>query len=77
MEENNTLYIKTNTLNEFKNKIFEMKYKFILVSGSSDYTVPIDIFININDFLLILNNKNLIHWYDENCIYSHPLTKSI
>jgi hypothetical protein len=72
LKENNTLYIKTDVINIFSHRISEIKCKFILVSGSSDYTIPTDQFLNINEFLNILNNENLIHWYAENCIYSHP-----
>jgi hypothetical protein len=72
LKQNDILYIKTDIINLFSHRISEIKCKFILVTGSSDYTVPIDRFANINDFLKILNNENVIHWYAENCIYVHP-----
>ena len=71
IREYDTVYIKTDFINIFSQRISELKYKFILVSGSSDYTIPIDVFKNINEFLNILNCENLVHWYAENCIYKH------
>lgn len=71
LKENSTIYIKTDAINVFSKRLSEIKCKFILVSGSSDYTVPTDRFVNIDEFLNILNCENLIHWYAENCIYKH------
>jgi hypothetical protein len=72
LKNNDTLYIKTDAIDDFSRRISEIKCKFILVSGSSDYTIPTHRLTDMNDFLNILDNKNLIHWYAENCIYSHP-----
>jgi len=49
-----------------------IKYKFILVSGDSDTTVPFDVFTSNNDFLYFINSDKLIHWFSQNCIVDHP-----
>jgi hypothetical protein len=66
-----TLYIKLDFIPEFSRIVDTINAKFILVSGSSDYTTPNDLFSSETDFLTFLKNKNLIHWYCQNCAYIH------
>jgi hypothetical protein len=67
-----TLYIKTDALNDFSKKISNIKNKFILLSGCSDYSISVDVLSNQSDLKNILDNENLIHWYAQNNVYSHP-----
>jgi hypothetical protein len=46
--------------------------KIILVSGDSDTTIPYDVFSSYDEFLHFINNPNILHWYSQNCIISHP-----
>jgi hypothetical protein len=61
-----TIYVHIWYLGKFTKIIDMIHYKFILVSGHDDYTVPDDIFINEADLLNFINNKKLIHWYAQN-----------
>ena len=71
LKEYDTLFIKSDKLNTFSKIINTIKVKFILVSGSSDYTTPINLFSSRSDFLKFVNNDNLIHWFCQNCISPH------
>lgn len=72
LKEYDVLYIKTDALNDFSKKISNIQCKFILVTGSSDYSISVDVLCNSTEINNILENENLIHWYAENNIYSHP-----
>jgi hypothetical protein len=67
-----TLYIKVDALNHFSKKVSEIKCKFILLSGCSDYTLSTDVLSNPFDLANILENQNLVHWYAQNNVYTHP-----
>ncbi len=69
-----TIYIcntaMKNFIHNYSNKI---TYKYVLVTGDCDETVPVDIFNGSEeDFLNFIENNNLIHWYSQNCISDHP-----
>jgi hypothetical protein len=49
--------------------------KFILLSGASDYTTPIDLFHSEEDFFKFINNDKIIIWHCQNCISPHPKIK--
>ena len=53
------IYVKGNELGNFKIP----EYKFILVTGDEDTTIPEDFKDKSNQ---ILNSPNLIHWYSQN-----------
>lgn len=72
LKDYDTLYIKTDALYAFSRKINNIKSKFILLTGCSDYTVPNDLIPNHDEFINFLNDDNLVHWFAQNCIYSHP-----
>lgn len=65
------IYIKTDIIYEFSKLINDVATDFVLVTGCSDYTIPNDIFPNIEDFLTFVANKKLLKWYVQNCIYKH------
>ena len=70
VQENNTIYIKSDYLYEFSKIIDIIPNKFILLSGCSDYTIPNDVF-NEEEFLKFINNDKIIHWYVQNLVYNH------
>jgi len=72
LKNNDVLYIKTDALYNFKKNINNINSRFILVSGCSDYTIPFDIFYNIDEFINFISNDKIIHMFAQNCIYKHP-----
>lgn len=67
------IYIKFEYISYFFNNIFpQINYKFILITGDGDETLP-DNVCDINTFLFFINNEKIIHWYSTNCIENiHP-----
>jgi len=67
------IYIKFQYLSHFINNILpQINYKFILITGDGDETLPND-FCDLHTFYYIINNDKIIHWYSTNCIESlHP-----
>lgn len=57
-------YFKNNLLNKIKNKI-------ILVSGDCDENIPTDV-LSHNDLMNFINNEQIIHWFSQNLVISHP-----
>ena len=61
-----TIYVHPTALRNFIfNYLPNLKFPFILVSGDSDLTIPIDIQREAN---FILGHPLLIRWYSQNCI---------
>lgn len=55
-----------------------LKKPIVLVTGDCTDTMPNDIFPNHQDFLNFINNKNIIHWFAQNCVLtSHPKLSQI
>lgn len=71
-EDGSTIYICNTAIRTFLNNISDIKYRFILVSGDSDTTVPYDIFISNEEFIKFIECDKLIHWYSQNCVIEHP-----
>ena len=67
------IYVKFQYIPEFLNNVFpHIKYRFILVTGDGDETLPNDL-CDIHTFISILNNDKIIHWYAANSIEClHP-----
>jgi len=64
---NNPKYVftYTHTVNKFMSHIDKFKNPFVLITHNSD--------TNINDdFIYILNNEKIIHWYSQNPCIIHP-----
>ncbi len=72
LKDYDTLYIRVDSLNHFSKRVSEIKCKFILLSGCSDYSISLDVLKNPSDLSNILENPNLVHWYAQNNVYSHP-----
>jgi len=67
-----TIYICNTAIPNFINNYsININYKYILVSGDCDETVPNNIFESLDNFLNFINNDNLLHWYSQNCIINH------
>lgn len=61
------IYIKFAFFKDFVYRIFpQINYKFILITGDGDETMPDDM-IDANTFNNIINSEKLIHWYSVNC----------
>jgi hypothetical protein len=61
-----TIYLVTNTIRFFvKNILPKIEHKFILVSGASTLTSPVES-LNELEFNLLMSNKNLIKWCCQN-----------
>jgi hypothetical protein len=70
IKNNDTVYIKSDYLKDFYININNLNNKIILLSGCSDYTIPNDIFTDV-EFTELLNNPNIICCYFQNCVYKH------
>lgn len=72
LKENDVLYIKLDKIPAFAQIVHTIKCKFVLVSGCSDYTTPVDLFASQEHFLNFINSPNILHWFIQNCITPHP-----
>ena len=59
------IYICNSAIPKFMKKINDINCKFILVSGDADETIN-------DDYIMLLDNPKIIHWYSQNCIIKHP-----
>ena len=71
-EDGSTIYVCNTAIRTFLNNISDIKYRFVLVSGDSDTTVPYDIFTSSDEFIKFIECDKIIHWYSQNCIIDHP-----
>ena len=67
-----TMYVCNYAIPAFAQSLHYIQHKFILVSGDSDCDVPTSLFKTFEEFEVFINNKNLIHWYAQNCVVDHP-----
>ncbi len=65
------IYVKTDIIYTFSKLINHIPNNFILVTGDSDHTLPNDNFPDLQTFLNFIENKKIIKWYAQNCIYKH------
>jgi len=66
------IYVKFANMNEFINILNKINFKFILVTGDGDETMPYSL-MDIDKFYEIINNNNILKWYSVNCLESlHP-----
>lgn len=65
IKDGDKIYIHNSALGNFVSKYLpNIKYKFILLSGDTDKTIPDD---DQNNSNIILNHPLLIKWYSQNC----------
>jgi hypothetical protein len=62
-----TIYVCSAALESFYTLINSIGYKFILITGDSDLTIPTD----IPNFMNIINSDKVIHWFAQNSIIDH------
>ena len=68
---NPSIYICSSAILHFiSNMLPLIDFSFILVSGDCDETVPQEI-LNNNDFLKLVNDPRLIHWFCQNMTLEH------
>ena len=68
---NPSIYICSSAILHFINIMLPLiDFSFILVSGDCDETVPQEILTN-NDFLKLVNDPRLIHWFCQNMTLEH------
>ena len=68
---NPSIYICSSAILHFiSNMLPLIDFSFILVSGDCDETVPQEI-LNNNDFLKLVNDPRLIHWFCQNMTLDH------
>jgi hypothetical protein len=66
------VYVKFGNINEFLQNIDKIPFKFILVTGDGDETMPYSL-MDIDTFYNIINNNKIIKWYSVNCLENlHP-----
>jgi hypothetical protein len=70
LKQTNIVYIKTDAIPAFSK--VNISVGIILVTGCSDYTMPDDMFANESDFLAFVENPQILRWYVQNCVYTHP-----
>uniref|UniRef100_A0A6C0ETV7 Exostosin GT47 domain-containing protein n=1 Tax=viral metagenome TaxID=1070528 RepID=A0A6C0ETV7_9ZZZZ len=66
---NPLIYVCNSAIPHFKN--LTINFPFILVSGDSDDTMPLDFFTK-EDFEKFINNPFLLHWFSQNMVIKHP-----
>ena len=66
-----TIYVCSSAIKDFMRHVHAINYRFILVSGDSDTTIPNGV-LSDAEFNLFMANDNLVHWYSQNCISDHP-----
>jgi len=66
------IYVCNSAMTDFLSYLPIIKYKFILVSGDSDTTVPHESFFDSSFFQNFINSDKLIHWFSQNCVFDHP-----
>ena len=68
---NPSIYICSSAILDFINNMMPLiDFSFILVSGDCDENVPQEI-LNNNDFLKLVNDPRLIHWFCQNMTLDH------
>lgn len=69
--ENPSIYICSSAISHFINVMLPLiDFSFILVSGDCDETIPNEI-LNNNDFINLINDKRIIHWFCQNMTLEH------
>ena len=73
-----TFYICSSAIPSFiKHIVPNLKKPFILVGGDCDEAIPNDIFPSFKEFNEFINNTNLVHWFSQNLVVSHPKMSAI
>jgi hypothetical protein len=69
---NPTIYICSSAIQNFIQVLLStINFKFILVSGDCDETIPNEI-LSSENFNKFINDDRLVHWFCQNIIAKHP-----
>jgi len=69
---NPIIYICSSAIQNFIQVLLPIiDFKFILVSGDCDETIPNEIFKSQEDFYKFINDERLVHWFCQNIISKH------
>jgi len=72
-----SIFCHPNAAKEFVQKYLDLiDFPFVLVTSHYDSDMPIDALTN-NEISQLLNNRNLVRWYTQNCVMSHPKITSL
>jgi hypothetical protein len=71
LRQNDLLYVASDFIYEFSKRLPEISVSFVLVTGDSDYTIPFDLFPNQDTFHTFIENKKILKWFVQNCVYVH------
>jgi hypothetical protein len=70
IQEGDILHVCPQALKNFVSKVLpKITKSFILVTNNSDLTIPNDV---QSEFITLIENPYLIHWFSQNCILDHP-----
>ncbi len=70
IKENNLVYVSLDSMDYFKRSILKkINSSFILITGDSDLTP--------SEHKELLDNKNILHWFAQNCDIKHPKISSL
>jgi hypothetical protein len=68
---NPSIYVCSSSIPHFINVMLPLlDFSFILVSGDCDETIPNEI-LNNNDFINLINDNRIIHWFCQNMTLRH------
>ena len=68
---NPSIYICSSAISHFINVMLPLiDFSFVLVSGDCDETIPNEI-LNNNDFINLINDKRILHWFCQNMTLEH------
>lgn len=71
-----TLYIRSNLIKGLSDKLETIPYRFILITGDCDESVPDSVFTDA-EFNVFINSEKIIHWFSQNCVGKHPKISAI
>jgi len=72
IREGSTVYVPGSAIPDFIRYMNKIPYRFILVSGDCDETIPTTAFRSQEDFQIFIESEKIVHWYSQNCVGRHP-----
>ena len=74
---NDVVYVQGSALKYFIQHVLpQIDCNFTLVTGDCDEAMPNDV-LSLNEFVLLVDDKRLRHWYSQNLIIAHPKMTAI
>lgn len=76
IKEGSIVYITGSAIPQFAKNLHLINYRFILVSGDCDESIPDMVFNTNSDFKNFIESDKVIHWFSQNAVKEHiKLTK--